>query len=567
MKKKIAAILLLASLVAAGIQAGEWDITVFRPGVNPRDKKDPMVQAKALYEKETGGKVTLLVGDWGSTTTKIIANLAAGTPIDVFWASAEMFPRYYTKGYAQPVDGWVNLKTPNLNLPVMDKYFKYDGKYYLASNKGSNHSRIIMFNKTMLEELGISPKEMPDYLYKNGKWTLAAMRDLAKKVTKDTDGDGKIDRWGVGGYEYDLFLFANGSTWTTIDSKGKYRLNFDDPRFLEAMTFLEQAYKEGWFQQDNNVAATGLQRRCLAMYVEGSWYTENIQKETKDEIVAVPYPLGPSNKEKTYPFMADGYCIGAGSKKQKAAGKYMDYCLKVWDDYDKAGVKNRAQYILDFLEEIRPNQVIVGQTTGVLEAVHPLVTGPIIWGGQNAKQTIEAVRPIAQAAVEDANEVPEVPVQLPFKEFKVDFEDGDISAFALEGAGKGEARLSLVSDKRAIEGTSLLVSLPGRKDGKETAVVTNADKLGVVGYRNYLISYSVKILKDPASPETAISLKVVQKNKLYGTGQKKLGTKDEVSAISETIRDVFRNGRFGLQFGVVDGVDLVIDNIKVKEVK
>lgn len=567
MRKIRALFLAVAALgFVAGLSAGENDITVFRPGVNPRNKKDPMVMAKVEYEKQTGGKVTFLMGDWGTTTTKVISNLAAGTPIDVVWASAEMFPRYYTKGYVQPLDGWVNLKAPNLNIPVMDKFFKYGGKYYLASNKGSNHSRIVMFNKTLMEEEGLSSKEMPDALYKAGKWNFDAMRTIALKMTKDTDGDGKIDRWGFGGYDYAMFVFMNGASFTTIDSKGVYKLNFDDPRLLEGLNYLYQAYNEGWFMPDNAIASQGLQRRTLSMYTEGSWFTESIQKETKDEIVAVPWPVGPGNKDKAYSFGADGYAIGAGSKKQKAAGKYIDICTKIWDDFDQVGIKARPKYILKFLEETGKNQEITGMTTGVLESCLNDILGTIAWGGADPKQRLEAIRPVAQAAVDDANEPPEVPTQLPFKDVVVDFTNGDFSAFSLENK-KQSVKFSIVSGAEAIDGKSLKISMDGSKDGKEITILTDPEKLGLVGYRDYLFSYSIKIIKDPASPETAVRVNVYQGKYKFGSSEKGLVTKDEVVNVTDAFRNIYKNGKFGLRFTFHDAVDVVIDDIKIKLLK
>ena len=47
-------------------------------------------------------------------------------------------------------------------------------------------------------------------LIESGEWTWEKMREIAAALVADTDGDGQIDRYGVGG------MFPNHSPWNTL---------------------------------------------------------------------------------------------------------------------------------------------------------------------------------------------------------------------------------------------------------------------------------------------------------------------------------------------------------------
>lgn len=152
------------------------DISFFRPGLTQdsfKNTSDLFAQAvkKAIdtYQKKYGGKIKLVYSDWNNWDTKIITRMAAGDPIDVVFGGSGNFPRFYTKGYLQPINNYVDLKAPYLNLRAMDQIFKYNGKYYLASQYGSNHFWVVLYNKDLMLEEGIDESEMPLALYKKGK--------------------------------------------------------------------------------------------------------------------------------------------------------------------------------------------------------------------------------------------------------------------------------------------------------------------------------------------------------------------------------------------------------------
>lgn len=73
---------------------------------------------------------------------------------------------------------------------------------------------LMFVNKTLLEKENI---EMP-----KNDWTWNDFYEICKKVTKDTDGDGKIDQFGAVDFTWEDGVYTNGQQLFTTDGKKPY---------------------------------------------------------------------------------------------------------------------------------------------------------------------------------------------------------------------------------------------------------------------------------------------------------------------------------------------------------
>jgi hypothetical protein len=304
------------------------------------------------------------------------------------------------------------------------------------------------------------------------------------------------------------------------------------------------------------------------MYMEREYYPSSFKGQTKDEICYVPLPYGPSNKDRMNLFETDGYGIGNGSKNPTYAGKFINICLKTWYEDDVAKRNTLwPKEILDMDKEMNKKASYPGTTSSALDSILSGFFGEVVWAGNSPSAAIAGYKPKAEQLVLDSNKPMEKPVRLPFKSVKVDFDDGDISAFAPLSTELKSVKLSLVEDSRAIEGKSLLISMDSAVDGEWiNAVVTDAAKLGVVGWRNYKISYDVKLLKEPSDPDSASYCKVYRDEiDNYGFITDKFTQANEVLSVTGSVTDILENGKFSLMFGGHHATDFVIDNIEITE--
>lgn len=97
----------------------------------------------------------------------------------------------------------------------------------------------IFFNKRMLKEAGIDENEPYDLQAAN-EWTWEKFEEYCKRLTKDTDGDGKNDQYAMASFsKYYLPMCAanNNATFIDRDADGKYVNKIGTDEFKYAMNW------------------------------------------------------------------------------------------------------------------------------------------------------------------------------------------------------------------------------------------------------------------------------------------------------------------------------------------
>lgn len=105
----------------------------------------------------------------------------------------------------------------------------------------------VFFNKRILQEAGYGVDELYD-LQKNGDWNWAKFEEILKACTKDTNGDGKTDIWGLttslGANYYTAVVHASGADYVTKDASGQFVSQMGSEELLSALTRADEVRKE-----------------------------------------------------------------------------------------------------------------------------------------------------------------------------------------------------------------------------------------------------------------------------------------------------------------------------------
>jgi len=278
---------------------------------------------------------------------KLTSSALAGDPMaDIVYLEAKQaIPALAESGIIQPLDDYFDFSDPRFPENLKE-YAMYKGKIYGFLHKADS-SHGIWYNKKLLNEAGL-----PDIyeLQKKGEWTWDKYLEIAKATTKDFDGDGNIDQWGITiGYDItDHFLYSNNAR-ITEEVDGKFQFVLDSPQAIEALDFVGKLFSEhkvATFQSQGLFEAGK-----AALYGGETWMGPALAARIGAENLGfAAYPNGPSNPDKSkYTSVTTNtgiYTFPATAKHPKEVAQIMME-RALWDN-----VENE---IFTFLESNMPN--------------------------------------------------------------------------------------------------------------------------------------------------------------------------------------------------------------------
>lgn len=206
-------------------------LIVWLPPVGDNDAEiwKPIVQK---FGDENNCEVELEIIPWDNYAEKYATAIAANEGPDVGYMYAEMFPQFIEMKTVEDLKSYLKPEDYENYLYINDG--KMMGGLYGLPIEAANPA-VLYYNKDILKNLG---EEAPA--------TWEDFRRIAKKATKDTTGDGKIDQWGFaqgwGGKVFgDLnwnwygFLWQAGGELFNEDLKS---VKFNDENGQKAAQFL-----------------------------------------------------------------------------------------------------------------------------------------------------------------------------------------------------------------------------------------------------------------------------------------------------------------------------------------
>lgn len=185
---------------------------------------------------------------------------------------------------------------------------------------------VLYYNMDLFKDSGIAP---PPYKIENtGDWTLEQFLNVCKKLSKDTDGNGEFDQWGV-----DPSVLLDGSRYVwNLKTFGADLLNDDETELLIDTPEAKAATK--WFAEmytKHEVAPSPQMSQTaedpfvygkVGMAIGGSWMLKQWTTlgQFDSDIAHVPHKAG---MDPVYVVAGSGYAIPAASEKKDAAWDYL----------------------------------------------------------------------------------------------------------------------------------------------------------------------------------------------------------------------------------------------------
>ncbi|HHY62253.1 MAG TPA: ABC transporter substrate-binding protein [Bacillota bacterium] len=233
MKRVVTAIvvgLVLAAMIVPVSAAKKVTINFWQAG---GDSQTAPVMRQIIKEFEAANpdiSVNFQAVPWGEDPhVKFQAAIVGGTIADVFTIGDPFQHVLAASGALEPLDKYMSKEMKRDFYPQFLERCSVDGKVVALPWFGD--VRAMLYRKDLFKAAGV-PEPNPS-------WTWDEFLTYAKKLTRDTDGDGVIDQYGFGTSgryvsQYQVFLVQNGVNFID-EEKGIATAN--TPAAIEAMQF------------------------------------------------------------------------------------------------------------------------------------------------------------------------------------------------------------------------------------------------------------------------------------------------------------------------------------------
>jgi multiple sugar transport system substrate-binding protein len=294
----------------------------FWHGINPPENRDVF---RELLDKfnQTHDKVKVeafYVGQSGSQLPKILTAVVGDQPPDMLWFATQLTGKLIQLDAILPLENWLNKAPIKAEIdPAMFESMEFDGHTW--SIPFATNNTAIFYRPSLFKKAGI--KKLPE--------TWDELKAVAKQLTQDLNGDGRIDRYGmllsVGKEEWTVF------TWLPfIFSAGGELLennqpNLVNPGIIKTLQFGADLIKdrvailsppERGYELDNFLAGK------VAMQVTGPWTLGQLQQTNVDYDV---FPIPVLKKRAAVIGGENLFVFKTTPKREKACLEFLEYIL------------------------------------------------------------------------------------------------------------------------------------------------------------------------------------------------------------------------------------------------
>lgn len=269
-----------------------WDYPAWR--ING-DNYGWQKQKIAEFEKSHPGvKIKLVEIPWSGGPEKLDIAVQSNTYPDIVRGPLRV--QYIEQGVLEPLNSFLTAEDTKDYLPNALSGYSIDGKLYGFPFYMT--SMTLLLNLDLFEKRGVTPP-------KNGIWTWAELQAAAKKLTYDSNGDGKVDVYGFAASAMSPnehlwpFLYTDGAR--LLDDKGKF--GFNSPSALKALKQL-QGLTTSKEMSMPNAAGYGdpdiymmFKNGKVGISAIGAWAVPAIREDVpKMKVGTAYYPVGTSGK-------------------------------------------------------------------------------------------------------------------------------------------------------------------------------------------------------------------------------------------------------------------------------
>jgi multiple sugar transport system substrate-binding protein len=290
------------------------EIAAYREVIAAYENAQPDVNVKLIE-----------ASDRDDLIARLSTSFAASTPPDLFLLNYRFYGQFAARGVLEPIESRVDdsdvFEQEDFYEEAMNA-FRFGGTLTCLPQNIS--SLVVYYNKDLFRQAGVAEPK--------AGWTWDDLVTAAKKLTKDSNGDGKAEVYGLG-VEASLiriapFVWSNGAELVDNEEKPT-TFALDTPEAKQAMKlFFELRGVHKVVPGEEEVEAeddeTRFQNGRMAMVLSSRRSTPTFRTITKFDwdVAALP-----QHQKQAGILHSDAYCMTKASDNKDAAWSFMEYAL------------------------------------------------------------------------------------------------------------------------------------------------------------------------------------------------------------------------------------------------
>lgn len=291
---------------------------------DPAERQAYVDLVNSFHERHPQIEVTLRhIPSPSDYRTRLATDFAAGSPPDVSLMNYRRFAPFAANELLQPLGPFLDesdLIAAGDFFEVTIDSFMWRGQLMCIPQNIS--SLVVYYNVDRFEEAGVP--------FPTGDWTWETFRETARALTRDVDGDGTVDQYGLG-VEPSLFRLApfvwQNAAPLVDNEENPRRLTLTRPPSLEALQwFVDLRQVHGVVPDRVEEAAQDSESRFIAgttaMYLNSRRGTPTYREIDSFTWDVAPLPRG---KAAAGILHSDAYCMSAATEDKEAAWTFIEY--------------------------------------------------------------------------------------------------------------------------------------------------------------------------------------------------------------------------------------------------
>jgi multiple sugar transport system substrate-binding protein len=324
--RSVVALVLVVS-VAAACDDGQDEVTRITVMVSgdPEEIEAYRAVITAFNRSQTGIDADLLpFADRDDLIVRLSTSIAGGEPPDLFLMNYRYYGQFAARDALEPVDTYLEgseASSAGDFFGTAMTPFQWQGRQVCLPQNVS--SLVVYYNADRFAEAGLPlPAE---------GWTWDDMVRSARALTRDDDGDGTTDVYGLG-VDPEIIrlaplIWSNGGSLVD-DEAAPTRFDFDAPAVTAMQRFIDLRSLHEVTPTDEEAESEDLETRFLndrlGMLMESRRVVPTLRTISSFGWDVAPFP---GMRERVSVLHSDAYCITAGSDAKDASWRFVEFAL------------------------------------------------------------------------------------------------------------------------------------------------------------------------------------------------------------------------------------------------